>query len=78
MSKRPHLRDCPLCHANGSDSEKISLMCHSAMDEDGDFYEIEYSVKCVICGVQVYHEYQDDLVHLWNGTKADSEDDSDA
>jgi len=48
------------------------------MDSDGDFYEIEYSVKCQNCGAQVYAEYLSEGIDLWNGAKPSDEEDDDA
>lgn len=66
------LRPCPFCKAHGADN--ISLMMHSCMGDDGEFYDIEYSVKCVQCGAQVYAEYKSEVADLWNGVNPNAEE----
>lgn len=71
---RPALRDCPFCHTKGSDDEKLMFLHHSVICNDGDAYVSSYSIICTGCGVELSDEYEDDLVRLWNGIKAEQED----
>ena len=74
---RPDLRDCPFCHTDGSNDEKLHLTEHNIICSDGDSYPSHYSIFCTGCGVQLHDEYLDDLVALWNGKPkpSDSEED---
>ncbi len=74
---RPHLRDCPFCHADGSNDEKINFM-GNLMIYNGGEYVASYSILCADCGVQLHDEYQDELVRLWNGLPKDKEDEEEA
>lgn len=70
---RPTLRDCPFCHTDGKDDEKIlfigSLMiCHDVEYVGG------YSVRCTGCGVELHDEYRDDLADRWNGVVRTTEE----
>lgn len=63
---RPHLRDCPMCHAAGTDEEEIYLTKEVGIASGCEF-TIGYSVRCVECGVSIHDEYKDEVVRLWNG-----------
>lgn len=68
----PTLRACPFCK-----SDHTALFQHSQMGHNGEFYDIEFSVKCNDCGAQIYAEYQSEVVDLWNGDSSTAQEDSD-
>jgi hypothetical protein len=63
---RPHLRDCPMCHAAGTNDEKVYFTKEVGIAHDCEWV-IGYSVRCVECGVSIHDEYSDEVVRLWNG-----------
>lgn len=63
---RPHLRDCPMCHAAGADDEKVYLMKDVVIGHDCEF-TTGYTVFCTECGVRIDSEDKDEVVRLWNG-----------
>lgn len=71
---RPHLRDCPFCGTKGDDDESLFFTQNHAMLNDGGSYISSYAIFCTGCGVTLTDEYEDELVHRWNGTKPDEED----
>jgi hypothetical protein len=74
MTERPYLRDCPFCHASGANDELVAFMCLTDVVHQFDY---GYTIRCNQCGGEVNDEYQDTVVHLWNGTKPSEEDDED-
>jgi hypothetical protein len=73
MSERPYLRDCPFCHADGSNDEIIAFMSLTDVVHQFDY---GYTIRCVQCGAEVNDEYKDTVVHLWNGTSPEDDDDA--
>jgi hypothetical protein len=71
MAERPHLRDCPFCHTKGTNDELIVLMSLTDVVHQFDY---GYTIRCNQCGAEVNDEYQDAVIHLWNGTKPDADD----
>lgn len=67
--KRPSLRDCPFCHAEGSNDEVLYLTKEVAIGKDCEFV-VGYSVRCTGCGVSIHDEYKDEVVRIWNGIPA--------
>lgn len=61
---RPHLRDCPFCHASGYDPETILFTAE--MDVIDEF-AYGYTIRCIACGASIEDEYQDEAVYRWNG-----------
>lgn len=63
---RPKLRDCPFCHTDGSNDEKVHFV-GNMLFYDGGSYISSYSIFCTGCGVELCDEYRDDLIDRWNG-----------
>ncbi|NTG94218.1 hypothetical protein [Rhizobium rhizogenes] len=63
---RPKLRDCPFCHADGTDDERVHFM-GNLMIYNGGEYVASYSIFCTGCAVQLHDEYRDEVIRLWNG-----------
>lgn len=77
MNKRPQLRDCPFCHADGSDDEKVHFMGNLVIYDGGE-YIASYTIFCTGCGVELHDEYEDNLVRLWNGIRESRESDDES
>lgn len=69
--KRPILRACPCCHADGD--ENIYFSVETVFTTDSEF-DAGYSVRCINCGVSVHDEYSEAVVSLWNGVKTEAEE----
>lgn len=65
---RPYLRDCPFCHASGSDNETILFTMEYDVVEE---FAYGYTIRCCSCGAHVDDEYETDAVNRWNGVKAE-------
>jgi hypothetical protein len=71
---RPILRDCPFCHTDGGNDEKIHFSGNLIIHDGGE-YIASYSIFCIVCGVELHDEDKDELVRLWNGVVATDEAD---
>lgn len=71
---RPTLRDCPFCHAKGSDEETVFFSTNTVILSDGDSYDSHYMILCIGCGVELNDDSRDDLVDRWNGVVRTTEE----
>lgn len=76
-NKRPDLRDCPFCHAKGSDEETVFFSTNTVILSDGDSYDSHYMIRCIGCGVELSDEYESEVVRLWNGKLPESDNEED-
>lgn len=69
MTKFPKINPCPVC-GNHDLGDTLCLREHNVLYNGGS-YTSHYSISCHECGVEIFDEYLEDLLKVWNKEETD-------
>jgi hypothetical protein len=62
MTQAPKLKPCPFCGPQKNSEDTPALYSRDMIGVG----PLEYSVRCHLCGTEVFGEYEEEIVRIWN------------